>query len=74
MGDGGSKEIHELKSCKKVVSETGISREEGCSFQPLVFVSLFLYLSYHFLHHLCPPMSFTSEIKTEDNELCKSNL
>ena len=74
MEDAGSKEICELKSCKKVFSETRISREEGCSFQPLVFVSLCLYLFYHFLHHLCPPMSFTSKIKNEDNELCKSNL
>lgn len=46
MGDGGSKEICELKSCKSVVSETGISCEEGRSFQALVFASLFLDLSF----------------------------
>lgn len=46
MGDGDSKEICELKSCKSVLSETGIACEEVLSFQALVFVSLALDLSF----------------------------
>ena len=72
MGDGDSKEICELKSCKSVVSETGIAVRKGSVFRPWC---LFLcFLIYHFSHHFYLSTSFTSKIKNEDKELCKSNL
>ena len=49
MGDGDSKEICELKSCKSVVSETGIAVRKGSVFRPwCLFLCFWI---YHFLHH-----------------------